>query len=190
MVSVEEESMPDSDRRTEGIDFGSLGQRTFSRRDVLRGGLVAGGAAFLAACGAQATQAPSTAPATGPAATTPPAPTPTPENYAGVSLHNFTGGYMIPWLDAGTAKWKAETGGDAMEDNVTFAEKQVKQAGVIATQDSSYDMMYTTAAYGYIPKFGKRLLLPVDTAKFGDMTDFFDGSLAALTTDDGTLRAW
>jgi len=183
--------MPDTDRRTEGIDIGSLGQRSFSRRDVLRGGLVAGGAAFLAACGVQATTAPSSPPAaSGPAATEPPAPTPTPESFSGVSLHNFTGGYMIPWLDAGTAKWKSETGGDAMEDNVTFAEKQIKQAGVIATQDSSYDMMYTTAAYGYIPKFGKRLLLPVDQAGFGDMTDFFENSLAALTTDDGTLRAW
>ena len=47
-----------------------------------------------------------------------------------------------------------------VSDNVDFASKQIKQAGIIATQDSSYDMMYTTSAYGYIPKFGARLLLP------------------------------
>ena len=52
---------------------------------------------------------------------------------------------MIPWLDAGTAAWKAATGGDAIQDNVDFAEKQIKQAGIIATQDPSYDMMYTTS---------------------------------------------
>ena len=99
---------------------------------------------------------------------------------------------MIPWLDAGTAAWKAATGGDAISDNVDFASKQIKQAGVIATQDSSYDMMYTTSAYGYIPKFGARLLLPVtsDPDSYGlPLDDFFDGAKAALTTADGVLRA-
>ena len=43
------------------------------------------------------------------------------------------------------------------QDNVTFEEKQIKQAGIIATQDSSWDMMYTTEAYGYMFKFGARL---------------------------------
>jgi len=95
---------------------------------------------------------------------------------------------MIPWLDAGTAKWKAETGGDALEGNVDFAAKQIKQAGVIATQDSSPDMMYTTAGYGYMLKFGQRLLLPVEN-NFGDLTDFFPGALKDLTSPDGVLRA-
>ena len=66
---------------------------------------------------------------------------------------------MIPWLDEGTRAWNAATGGTAVQDNVTFAEKQIKQAGIIATQDSSWDMMYMTEAYGYISKFGARLLL-------------------------------
>ena len=151
---------------------------------------------------APATSAPTTAPTT--AATTAPtaaatasaAPTAAPsaaaENFAGVTLHNFTGGYMIPWLDAGTAAWKAATGGDATEDNVDFASKQIKQAGIIATQDSSYDMMYTTASYGYIQKFAERLLLPVtsDADSYGqDLSDFFPGALSALTAPDGTLRA-
>ena len=96
---------------------------------------------------------------------------------------------MIPWLDAGTAKWKTETGGDTVSNNVTFAEKQIKQAGVIATQDSSWDMMYTTASYGYIPRFGERLLLPVVAETWGSLDDFFPSSLAALTSGDGVLRA-
>src|SRR5690349_1405647 len=180
--------MPDA-HDSPGLEGGqSLIRRPFTRRQLLQGGLVAGSAAFLAACGTSATPAPTAAPPTAaptaapatPAPTTAPAtsapstapsatasaapatPTPAPsENFQGIQLHNFTGGYMIPWLDAGTAAWKAATGGDAISDNVDFASKQIKQAGIIATQDSSYDMMYTTAAYGYIPKFGARLLLPV-----------------------------
>ena len=92
----------------------------------------------------------------------------------------------------GTAAWKAATGGDATSNNVDFAQKQIKQAGIIATQDPSWDMMYTTSAYGYIPKFGARLLLPVtsDPDSYGqDLSDFFDGAKAALTTSDGVLRA-
>jgi ABC-type glycerol-3-phosphate transport system substrate-binding protein len=180
-------------RQPDPDDRGSLIDRPFTRRDVLRSGLFATGAAFLAACGTStppASSAPSsTAPSAQPSSAAPSA-SPTPaENYAGVTLHNFTGGYMIPWLDAGTAKWKAETGGDATEDNVTFAEKQIKQAGIIATQDSAWDMMYTTAAYGYIQKFAQRLLLPVTEDVFGDLSDFFPNSLKALTSGDGVLRA-
>ena len=183
--------------RTSAPESQPLLQRPVSRRVVLRSGLMAGGAAFLAACGAQqpsaSAPASSTAPSA-PASSAPPAsatpePTPVPEDYTGTTLNNFTGGYMIPWLDAGTAKWKAETGGDALSDNVTFAEKQIKQAGIIATQDPSYDMMYTTAAYGYVPKFAKRLLLPVTPELFGDLSDFPENALAALTPDDGQLRA-
>ena len=50
--------MSDSVRSPEAAEGQSLIQRPLSRRQVLRGGLVAGGAAFLAACGAAATPAP------------------------------------------------------------------------------------------------------------------------------------
>jgi ABC-type glycerol-3-phosphate transport system substrate-binding protein len=181
--------MSDKVHPTAASERETLIQRSFSRRDVLRGGLVAGGAAFLAACGNAPSASPST-PAGASASTAAGAsPSPSAENFSGVTLHNFTGGYMIPWLDAGTAKWKAATGGDATEDNVTFAEKQIKQAGIIATQDSSWDMMYTTAAYGYIQKFAQRLLLPVTEQTFGDLSDFFPNSVKALTSGDGVLRA-
>lgn len=182
-------------RSSEANQGQSILETSLTRRDVLRGGLLAGGAAFLAACGTNATTAsPTAAPSASaaPAATSaaPATPTPAPsESWAGLTLQNFTGGYMIPWLDAGTAAWKAATGGDAKENNVDFATKLIKQAGVIATQDSSWDMMYTTAAYGYIPKFGARLLLPVTADVFGDLGDFFDNSKKDLTTADGVLRA-
>jgi ABC-type glycerol-3-phosphate transport system substrate-binding protein len=198
------------------IDGGdSLTRRSFTRRQLLKGSLVAGSAAFLAACGTSATPAPTAAPPTAAPTAAPPTPaptaapptaaptaappsasaapaTPTPapsESFGGVQLHNFTGGYMIPWLDAGTAAWKAATGGDAISDNVDFASKQIKQAGIIATQDSSYDMMYTTAAYGYIQKFAARLLEPVTADNFGDLSDFFPNSLKQLSSADGALRA-
>jgi ABC-type glycerol-3-phosphate transport system substrate-binding protein len=95
---------------------------------------------------------------------------------------------MIPYLDLGTAKWNAATGGTAISDNVTFAEKQIKQAGIIATQDPAYDIIYTTPAYGYMFKFGQRLLEPI-ADNFGDTSDFLDGSLKELTSPDGVLRA-
>ncbi|TMG25193.1 MAG: hypothetical protein E6H96_04090 [Chloroflexi bacterium] len=181
--------------RSSEADLGqSLLERTLTRREVLRGTLLAGGAAFLAACGTS-TASPSSSPssaasAAASASAAPASPSPVPsESWAGVTLQNFTGGYMIPWLDAGTAAWKTATGGDAKENNVDFAQKQIKQAGIIATQDSSWDMMYTTAAYGYIPKFGARLLLPVTEDVFGDLSDFFDNSKKDLTTPDGMLRA-
>ena len=61
-------------------------------------------------------------------------------------------------------------------------------AGIVATQDPAWDILYTTAAYGYMFKFGSRVLLPIED-NFGDTSDFLDGSLKALTAPDGTLRA-
>ena len=108
----------------------------------------------------------------------------------GVELHNFTGGYMIPWLDEGTKQWNAATGGTAIQDNVTFEEKQIKQAGIIATQDSSWDMMYMTEAYGYIFKFGARLCEEVTTDWFPDGVGVYSPTaVTSLTSPDGVWRA-
>ena len=114
-------------------------ERRISRRVVLQSGLFASGAAFLAACGCgdpigvhgpeRRRQQCGGRPAPPPAAHAPSASaTPVAEDFSGVTLHNFTGGYMIPWLDAGTAAWKAATGGDATQDNVDFA-AEADQAG-------------------------------------------------------------
>src|SRR5688572_26655347 len=117
-----------------------------SRREVLKGGLVASSAAFLAACGAAQTSPP---PASAPASVAPgsEAPSESPSasavSYAGVTLQAHTGGYSIPAYQIGLDAWKAETGGDAVFTNIPFDEKPVKIAGMIATQDSSWDLQYT-----------------------------------------------
>ena len=61
-------------------------------------------------------------------------------------------------------------------------------AGIIATGDPTFDILYTTAAFGYVFKFGERLLLPV-ADNFGDTSDFLDNSIEGLTSPDGVLRA-
>jgi len=164
-----------------------------SRRDVLKGGLVASGAAFLAACGAAQTSsspAPSTAasqpaPSSGASATA--AATPAPVSYAGVTLNNSTGGYSIPAYELGLEAWKAETGGNATFTNIPFDEKPVKYASFIATQDASWDLHYTYD--NYMQKFGTRLLLPLEGNYTGDLTDFVNGALAGFTTQsDQVLR--
>ena len=61
-------------------------------------------------------------------------------------------------------------------------------AAIIATEDPSFDILYTTAAFGYTLQFGPRLFLPIDDHA-GDTTDFLDGSLKGLTSADGVQRA-
>ena len=166
-----------------------------SRREVLKGGLIAGSAAFLAACGASTTSsAPSAAPTSGtPASAAPPstapsaAPSASPVSYAGVTLNNSTGGYSIPAFQIGLDAWKAETGGNATFNNIPFDEKPVKYASFIATQDSSWDLHYTYD--NYMQKFGTRLLLPLEGNYKGDTTDFIPTALPGFTTQvDQVLR--
>jgi ABC-type glycerol-3-phosphate transport system substrate-binding protein len=165
-----------------------------SRRELLKGGLMAGSAAFLAACGASTTSsapsaAPTTAgsaapPASGPASA---APSAAPVSYAGVTLNNSTGGYSIPAFQIGLDAWKAETGGNATFNNIPFDEKPVKYASFIATQDSSWDLHYTYD--NYMQKFGTRLLLPLEGNYTGDLSDFIQTALPGFTTQvDQVLR--
>ncbi|MDH4335467.1 MAG: extracellular solute-binding protein [Chloroflexota bacterium] len=160
-----------------------------SRRDVLKGGLMAGSAAFIAACGAAATASPAgpatPAPTLAPGAS--PTPTPEPVSYAGVTLNNHTGGYSIPAYQIGLDHWKAETGGNATFTNIPFDEKPVKLASFIATQDSSWDLHYTYD--NFMQRFGARLLLPLEGNYTGDLSDFVNGALAGFTTQtDQVLR--
>lgn len=164
-----------------------------SRRDVLKGGLMAGSAAFLAACGPSTTSsspsassgAPSAAASSAAPAST--SPSPAPVSYAGVTLNNSTGGYSIPAFQLGLDAWKAETGGNATFANIPFDEKPVKYASFIATQDASWDLHYTYD--NYMQKFGTRLLLPLEGNYTGDLSDFVNGSLAGFTSQsDQVLR--
>ena len=161
-----------------------------SRRQILKGGLVAGSAAFIAACGGTTTASPS--PAASAAASAPasaaasgggasPSPAGTPVvSYAGTTLHNHTGGYSIPAFEIGLAHWKEETGGDATFENIPFDEKPVKIAGMIATQDSSWDLQYTYDLF--MQRFGSRLLLPLEGKYLGDLSDFLDVAIKGFTT--------
>ncbi len=187
---------------------------SLSRRQVLKGGLLAGSAAFLAACNSSvATQAPATAapataaPATAAPATAAPATpaptaaassaapsvaassaapaTPAPTSFAGVKLNGFSGGYSIHAETIGLNHWKAATGGDATFDNVPFNEKPIKLASIIATQDSSWDTIYTYSKFMF--QFGQRLLIQVDDW-YGDTSDFIPATITEFSSPDGVLR--
>lgn len=167
-----------------------------SRRQVLKGGLMAGSAAFLAACGttqsssAPASAAPPSKAPTGSGASAAPAseaPTAEPVSYAGVTLNNSTGGYSIPAYQIGLDAWKAETGGNATFTNIPFDEKSIKYASFIATQDASWDLHYTYDIF--MQRFGTRLLLPLEGNYTGDLSDFIQTALPGFTTQsDQVLR--
>ncbi len=164
-----------------------------SRRQVLKGSLLAGSAAFLAACGASTvSSAPSAAPpaSQAPGSTPAPAteaPTAAPVSYAGVTLNNSTGGYSIPAFQIGLDAWQAETGGNATFTNIPFDEKSIKYAGMIATQDASWDLHYTYDVF--MQRFGSRLLLPLEGNYTGDLSDFIPDALPGFTTQsDQVLR--
>ena len=164
-----------------------------SRRDVLKGGLIAGSAAFVAACGAsQTSSAPaSVAPASvAPASVAPASVAPAtvaPVSYAGITLNNSTGGYSIPAYQLGLDAWKAETGGNATFTNIPFDEKSIKYASFIATQDASWDLHYTYDVF--MQRFGSRLLLPLEGNYTGDLSDFIQTALPGFTSQsDQVLR--
>jgi ABC-type glycerol-3-phosphate transport system substrate-binding protein len=185
---MEEDRMTEQQSTVKAMLSGPL-----SRREVLKGGLVASSAAFLAACGAATTSsAPpeSAAPATAAPASDAPAteaPTAAPVSYAGVTLNNSTGGYSIPAFEIGLAAWKAETGGNATFTNIPFDEKPVKYASFIATQDASWDLHYTYDVF--MQRYGTRLLLPLEGNYTGDLSDFIQTALPGFTTQtDQVLR--
>ena len=128
--------------------------RPLSRRQLLKGAAAAaGGAAFLAATGGAALGG-QRSPLAGGARTA------NQESFAGTTLNGFSGGYSLPAEMTGLEVWKAATGGDAVFTNVPFDEKPLKLAGIIATQDPSWDLIYTYDIY--MQKFGARMLLPLE----------------------------
>ena len=167
-----------------------------SRRQVLKASLLAGGAAFIAACGGtQPSAAPSSAaPTQAPTSAAPPpsgespSPAGTPVvRYDGVTLHNHTGGYSIPAFEIGLAHWKEETGGNATFENIPFNEKPVKIAGMIATQDSSWDLQYTYDLF--MQRFGTRLLVPLEGNYLEGTADFLDVAIKGfISQSDQVLR--
>ncbi len=169
-------------------------QTAVTRRELLKGGLIAGSAAFIAACSPAAVASPSAAASAAPATAAPAsaapataAPTAAPVSYAGVTLNNSTGGYSIPAFQLGLDAWKAETGGNATFTNIPFDEKSIKYASFIATQDASWDLHYTYDVF--MQRFGARLLLPLEGNYTGDLSDFIQTALPGFTSQsDQVLR--
>ena len=165
-----------------------------TRRELLKGGLIAGSAAFIAACSPASVASPSTAASAAPATAAPASAAPAtaastvaPVSYAGVTLNNSTGGYSIPAFQLGLDAWKADTGGNATFTNIPFDEKSIKYASFIATQDASWDLHYTYDVF--MQRFGARLLLPLEGNYTGDLSDFIQTALPGFTSQsDQVLR--
>jgi ABC-type glycerol-3-phosphate transport system substrate-binding protein len=68
---------------------------------------------------------------------------------------------------------------------VPFNEQPVKLATIIATQDASWDTVYTYSKFMF--QFGQRLLIPI-ADWYGDTSDFVQPALTVYTTPDGQLR--
>ena len=150
------------------------GAHGVSRRAFLKRGAALGGALFVAACGGTTT---TPGRASGP---------PGDGSWAGVTLHNMTGGFMLPYLEIGLREWKTATGGDAIFDNLAYNDKQTRIEKILATEDPSWDLIYSYDEF--VQQYGARLLIPI-AETFGDTSDFLESSIRALSTPDGVLRA-
>jgi ABC-type glycerol-3-phosphate transport system substrate-binding protein len=152
-----------------------------SRRQLLKGSATAAGAAaFMAATGGSVLAASRKPTLSG-------GRTFQQESFAGVKLNGFSGGYSKPAEEHALAIWKAATGGDAEFNNVPFDEKPLAIAGIIATQDPSWDLMYTYDKF--MQQFGARVLLPLSDGYTGDLSDFSPAILPSFTSQtDQVLR--
>ncbi|HEX2645898.1 MAG TPA: substrate-binding domain-containing protein [Candidatus Dormibacteraeota bacterium] len=157
----------------------NLLRRPVSRRDMLKGGLAAGGLVATGGAGVllDACSTGSTSSSSPTAATT---------NFSGVKLNIFSGGYTIPYEQLAQTAWKTKTGGDVNITNVPFGDRPAKIAGLIASKDSSFDLIYMYD--GYMKRYGDRLLLDL-TDVVGDKTDFLPVTMKTLTAPSGVIKA-
>jgi len=158
----------------------NLLRRPVSRRDMLKGSLTAGGlvatggaGVLLDACSTGSSSSSSS-------------PTAASTNFNGVVLNIFSGGYTIPYEQLSQTAWKAATGGDVSITNVPFGDRPAKIAGLIASKDSSFDLIYMYD--GYMKRYGDRLLLDL-TDVVGDKTDFLPVTMKTLTSPSGVIKA-
>ena len=158
---------------------GGLLQRPFTRRDLLRGGLAAGGLLATGAGGVllEACNSNSTSTASPSAVAT---------NFNGVTLNVFSGGYTIDYEKLANTAWQAKTGGQINITNVPFGDRPSKIAGLIASKDSSFDLIYMYD--GYMKRYGDRLLLDL-TDVVGDKSDFLPITMQVLSSPSGPIKA-
>jgi multiple sugar transport system substrate-binding protein len=157
----------------------NLLRRPVSRRDMLRGSIAAGGLVATGGAGVllEACSTGGTSNASPSAAAT---------NFNGVTLNVFSGGYTIPIEQLANDKWKATTGGQINITNVPFGDRPSKIAGLIASKDSSFDLIYMYD--GYMKRYGDRLLLDL-TDVVGDKSDFLPVTMKTLTSPSGLIKA-
>ncbi|HEX2681324.1 MAG TPA: extracellular solute-binding protein, partial [Candidatus Dormibacteraeota bacterium] len=92
----------------------------------------------------------------------------------------------IPYEQLAQTAWKTKTGGDVNITNVPFGDRPAKIAGLIASKDSSFDLIYMYD--GYMKRYGDRLLLDL-TDVVGDKTDFLPVTMKTLTAPSGVIKA-
>lgn len=152
--------------------LGSFASTPLTRRSLLGAGLAIPIGAALAACSS-------------------PAPNPTasvrlgPDAFKGVTLQVGTNPGNLPALTEYAAGWKALTGGEAVVTVVPYAERAIKFAGFIASQDGSMDLLYGGPAF--VNKFGERLFM--DLTGRVDTTDLLSSVTDSLTLKGKLLAA-
>lgn len=103
-------------------------------------------------------------------------------DYSGVTLQVWSGGTVAPPTEKAAAEWSKLTGGQVVVTVVPFAERALKFAGVISSQDPTADLMYISGQFA--GQFGDRLyedLSAVDTSPFVP-------AIIPIFTSDGALR--
>ena len=146
--------------------------KQLTRRQVLAGGAAAAGAAAFMAVSGSSVRAQAAADSS---------------DFGDVELNVFSGGFSIPAQEIALQHWQAAGGGNAIFDNVPFNEKPAKLAGIIATQDSGWDVIYTYDVY--MQRFAHRLLEPVADYYTGDIEDFYPAARETFSSGiDGVLR--
>ena len=183
-----------------------------SRRGLLKVGVTAPiGAAFLAACqaaasptpapatAAPATAAPATAaPATAAPATAAPA-TAAPATAApsasafpdltGKTVRVWAGGTTGPVSQRYAAGFEELTGAKVEVTIVPFAERAIKFAGLVASQDGTIDVLY--GAGSFVGQFGDRLYDNLDDPAYAGQIDksVFVPAILPVLSANGGLRA-
>jgi multiple sugar transport system substrate-binding protein len=150
----------------------------FSRRGLLRAGLMLPaaygvGGALLAAC--SSTPSPSSAST----------PSTAKEDFSGITLQIGTNPGDQPALQEYATGWAAKTGGKAVVQVVPFAERAIKFAGFVASEDGSMDLMYADPAF--IAEFGSRLYMDLNGKL--DTKPLLSSVVQAMTLNGGLYGA-
>lgn len=146
-----------------------------NRRSILKAGiLLPAGGALLAACGGSPTS-PSSSSTSSLGK----------QDFSGVTLQVGTNPNDLPALQEYANGWAAKTGGKAVVQVVPFAERAIKFAGFVASEDGSMDLLYADPSF--IGQFGNRLYMDL-TGKL-DTKPLLSSVVDAMTLNGGLYGA-